>query len=41
MKRCLDVILSIVALTVFGPVIIVVAILVWRQDSHWPFYSPW
>ena len=41
MKRFLDVIVSIIALLGFGPVIIMVAILIWRQDGHWPFYSPW
>lgn len=40
MKRCLDIIVSIVALFGFGPVIIIAAMLIWFQDGHWPFYSP-
>ena len=40
MKRCLDVILSICALIMFAPVILIMAILIWRQDGKWPFYTP-
>ena len=41
MKRALDLVLGALALLAFAPVILVAAALVWLQDRHWPFYSPW
>lgn len=41
MKRFLDIVISIFALFVFGPVVLIMAAMIWRQDRHWPFYSPW
>ncbi|RKF12416.1 sugar transferase [Roseovarius spongiae] len=41
MKRLFDLILGGIALCVFAPVIAIAAVLVWRQDRHWPFYTPW
>lgn len=41
MKRLFDIVFSLIALVVFGPVILIAAFLVWRQDRHWPFYTPW
>jgi len=40
-KRIVDIVLSAMALLVFAPFILLAAILVWRQDGHWPFYTPW
>lgn len=41
MKRLFDVIFSIAALIFVGPVILIAAVLVWKQDYHWPLYTPW
>jgi lipopolysaccharide/colanic/teichoic acid biosynthesis glycosyltransferase len=40
LKRALDITLALVGLTLFSPVIAVVALLVWLQDYHFPFYIP-
>lgn len=39
-KRLLDVLISLAALLVAGPVILVFLFLVWREDRHSPFYLP-
>ena len=38
MKRLLDIVASFVGLTIFSPLLIVVLLLVWRQDWSSPFY---
>lgn len=40
MKRFLDILLSVFGLAVFSPVLIVVMVLIWKQDRHSPFYVP-
>lgn len=41
MKRLFDILLSALALAVFGGIILIAAIMIWRRDKHWPFYTPW
>lgn len=41
MKRAMDLVLGGAALVVFAPLIALAALLVWRQDGHGPFYTPW
>jgi lipopolysaccharide/colanic/teichoic acid biosynthesis glycosyltransferase len=38
LKRPFDIVASMVALTLFGPVLLVSLLLVWAQDRHSPFY---
>ena len=40
MKRLFDIAVSGIALLLLWPVIAVALLLVWRQDGHWPLYSP-
>lgn len=41
LKRCFDILLSLLILLVTSPLLLVAAALVYAQDGGWPFYSPW
>ena len=40
MKRSIDFTLSLLAIIIFSPIVIIFAILIWMEDGKWPFYTP-
>lgn len=40
LKRCLDIVFSVVGLIIAVPVLVPTLIAVWAQDGHSPFYTP-